>query len=794
MNAPTPKISTDPTTGDLIVDHSPALPAVPEQSGDHFDNLVSDIAPDALDALCNSLTEQVAQDDSGREAFLEMMAKHIELLGISPDDDPSNLDYEDADTSTSTLMLRAFLTYQSKTTAAIIPQPHKVYRAKPAKDLEEIEDLKERQREKTRMDGVIKRVEDFYADYLFFRDQTYQEDTDRIVWDSGLHGMGIRKIYNDHSRERNKTRVEWVPVQNMIFSYDARSTNSGRVTQKIAMSTSDIIRMIKAGQYMSDDLVTQISNDGAVDALTEVQDKVSGLTAPTGTGSSHPVYEIYTDLFLNADPHPLGMARPYVVTVHQPSHRIISIRRNWQPGDPEEKRIEAFVAYIHSPGTRSTQGLGLGQLMGRTTETIRDGQRDALDSGRLQNTPWGWKLAGMSIRNSTERIVPGTLLDIDSPTDDVRKAVQMGQFTGPSPGLIQLIDALKSDGRELGGIATMDFSNFMKSGVPVAPALAALEEGSEFQTSVHRRLYDAHEMEARLVHERMQEVQGGSPVVYGSRALQKGDLIDVELLPAMKPGFVSKQKSIMEAAALKEASQAAPGVLDDRKVTLEYVRALGREDIEDFLLPNPDEAPPPPPVDAVTEYGLALRGQPLMAHMHQNHKAHIDAHNSQLRMIEASGLPVADGERAMAALAAHVVEHHAQMMVVDIASRLGVDPGTFQEGMPPEMEAMVAGGIAEATAAVEAERRPAEPTEESKVAVEQAKGQIRLTEAQMKQRHEAQQAELDRQHERELAQLKEDAETARHDADDDTAVEIAKMKLEDTGSKTIRNVAGASGG
>lgn len=788
-------VTTDPETGDTIIDER-ASGQSPSSTlgGDHFENLVPHMDPSDVDAICSSLTTRLADDEKGQSAFIELMAEHVKLLGVGPESEPDDHTYEASDRSDHPLLLTAMTRFQSKATAAIMPAPNKVCRAVHNVDLGDIKDVREKQKKKTQLRAVEERVEDFYTDYLFRRDQTYKEDTDRIVWECGLHGIGIRKIYNDMSRKRNKTRIEWVPIQNMLFSYDSRSTTRGRISQKIDMPTSDLIRMIRSGQYVADDLVTAVSSEEADDDLTREQDRIAGITPSTGTGSTHRIYEVNTDLFLSIDMHDDGLARPYLVTIHAPSQKIVSIKRNWQQSDPEEKRIESYVAYIYSPGKTANQGLGLGHLVGGVTRSLRRGQRRGLDSAYLQNMPFGYKLSNLSIRNDSQKVIPGTFVDVDSPVDDIGKAISMNMFQGPSQGLMALMERMENAGRELGGIATMDFSQLMGSQI-VAPVLAALEEASEFQTSVHLRLYDAQETEMRLLHDRMQEVYGNKTVVYGAdKVVRPGDLTSVDLVPMMKPGFVSKQKTLIEAQALKEAAAEAPDVVDRRKAQEEYVRALGRTDIDDFIIPPPEEAPPPKPTDALTEYTMILGGKPVAAGYAQNHQAHIDTHTAQMRMIETSQMTVMDGDRAMAALAAHVVDHYSKMMMVDIASRIGIDLSMFEQGIPPEVEGQIAVAIAEATQSVEAERRPPEKQEESKVMLEQVRQRGKISETEMKNRHDAEQKALDRKHALELQRMKEEAETDRQDQDDATALEIARMKASGEAGPQAGNKAGVSAG
>ena len=56
-------------------------------------------------------------------------------------------------------------------------------------------------------------------------------------------------------------------------------------------------------------------------------------------------------------------------------------------------------------------------------------------------------------------------------------------------------------------------------------------------------------------------------------------------------------------------------------------QALGSENIEALLLPEP---PPPAPVDPAQENGAALMGAPLTAFPEQDHAVHIEAHLSFL--------------------------------------------------------------------------------------------------------------------------------------------------------------------
>lgn len=767
---------TDPQTGDLLVLGTP--PVKPYIDVKHFGNLVgTKVSVERAQEICRSLLDRVESDEAARADFISKMTDNMDLLGVGAESDPDDLEYEAADTSDHPLLLTSLLRFTSKALSSLMPLPDMVARAEAAQDFNLIEDDQMRDDARSDVDGAIRRVEAFYTEYLLRGDQTYRQDLDSLLFQCGLHGTGIRKIYNDPTRKRNQTRVEWVPVQDLIVSY-----TSGRIAHRIKMPTSDMIRALKTKVYVGDDLVTT-EEAADEDSLTEKEDEIAGIEKNVAAGGEKTLYEVYTHLFMPEDSNEMRIARPYVVTIHPASHKVISIRRNWQPYDPDELAIESFVVYLFAPGSRATQGMGLGQILGNVTRALRSAQRSGLDAGKLQNMPFGFKLSGMKIRNDSGKIVPGTLLDVDSPTDDIRKAVQPFQFSGVSPGLIQLFQMLQENGRELGGIASIDFAAMMKSGVAAGPAMAAFEESAEFQTAVHRRLYDANATELRLLHDRMQEAVAGRPVSFGDgETLLPDDLKKVRLRPVMRPGQASRQRDLLEAQGIFDAAASMPDIVDRRKAGENYLRALGREDIDDFLLPDPSEIEVVP-LDPASEYGSILNGNPVKAGPAQDHMAHIEAHLSQMRMVQSGQLPVDQGQAALAVLSAHIVEHHALDMVVQVASRMGMQMDAFANGLPPEIERSIAPQIAEITKQLEAERAPPEgEQQESKLQIEQVKGQQAIQKTTLEQQHEREMADLRHKQQMELQEAKDEAALERAIQDDQTAIEIARMPKPNTAS------------
>jgi hypothetical protein len=207
---------------------------------------------------------------------------------------------------------------------------------------------------------------------------------------------------------------------------------------------------------------------------------------------------------------------------------------------------------------------------------------------------------------------------------------------------------------------------------------------------------------------------------------------------------------------------------------LDYLRALGRPNIDDVMKPDPDENPPKP-LDPASEYGQVMKGNPIVAGPAQNHMAHIDAHTAQMQGLQTSNLPVEQGEAAMAILAAHIAEHYAMDTMVKVSAAVGIPLEQFQQGLPPEIEAQIAPQIAAAIQQIEAERAPPQEQEESKTEVEMVKGQNAQALETMKATHAKELETMKARHAQELQKQRDDAEMERSIQDDETAIEIASM-------------------
>jgi len=729
-----PLIEIDPETGDtLLVDETP-LPPAEGMVGPHFVNMADNSPNSNMDLVAAYLTQALDQDAGTRAPMVEEAERMVDVLGVGTEAKPDDYGYENSDTSTHTLLALAHTRFMARTLAEMLP-PDKVVRACSAVDLAQIEDVAQRQQFERIVAAASGRVERFYYDYLMHKLPGYVEGLDRTIWNTGLLGIGHRKIRVDPTRTSTPVSIDDVPVEDLLFSLEDAAFCSQRKTHLINMPASELARLMATGFYRSVDVAG--STGISMSPMTARRDRMLGIQHDYLSGNdTHTLAEVHAELFFEGDRHPAGLARPYVITIHQATQQVLSFRRNWRADDPDERRIQSFIHYVYHPGHRQGSGVGLGQLLGNTAQALTRGQRRAFDAAYLANHPAGFKHSSFTVRNDATRVRPGEFIDVDSPNARISDAIMLHPFKGPDPGLLTLLDSLDRQGKELGGVATMDIDRMFKSGIAAGPAMAAFDQSHEFDTAVHRRIYRAAETEYRLMHRMMRESFGSREVIFGEgERLQPGDLVMTQVKPAMRPGHATRQRRAIEAQAAYDIGKENPEFVDRRATIVNLFSALGVENPEEMMLPKQNEVQP---ADLVSEYGRVMKGEPIRAGVSQNHSAHIEAHLAQIQGLAGSSIPAQAGQMASVALSAHIAEHMAFQLAVDVAAALGIPVEAFQQGIPPEVESQIAPALAQAV--VQIERMRATPGDadvrlqieqiraENKTAIEQMRMNAKIAE------------------------------------------------------------------
>ena len=154
------------------------------------------------------------------------------------------------------------------------------------------------------------------------------------------------------------------------------------------------------------------------------------------------------------DGEPTGIKIPYIVTLEEGTRKILSIRRNYEVGDPMKKKINYFVHFKFLPGL-GFYGFGLIHMIGGLSRTATAALRQLLDAGTLSNLPAGFKMRGIKMRDEAQSIQPGEFRDVDAPGGNLKDAFMMLPFKEPSQTLLQLMGVVVQAGQRFASIADL---------------------------------------------------------------------------------------------------------------------------------------------------------------------------------------------------------------------------------------------------------------------------------------------------------------------------------------------------
>jgi F0F1-type ATP synthase epsilon subunit len=195
---------------------------------------------------------------------------------------------------------------------------------------------------------------------------------------------------------------------------------------------------------------------------------------------------------------------------------------------------------------------------------------------------------------------------------------------------MQLLGFCVEAGQRFASITNMNVGEGNQE-APVGTTMALLEQGTRVMSAVHKRLHYAQKLEFQILARLFSEYLPSEypyQVVGGDQAIKQSDFDDrVDVIPVSDPNFFSMSQRITLAQQELQLVQSNPELHNIKEAYRRMYQALGSENIEALLLPEP---PPPAPVDPAQENGAALMGAPLSAFPEQDHAVHIEAHLSFL--------------------------------------------------------------------------------------------------------------------------------------------------------------------
>jgi len=646
--------------GGVIVNFDQSTEIETERSATQwYSNIADNLDNDSLTFISNEVLDNFQADKDSRGDWESMFERGFDLLGLKLED--ASEPFEGACTAVHPLLIESAVKFQAKASQELFPS------GGPVKS--QILGTQSVQKQEQ-----ANRVQNFMNYQLTEQMPEYFDEMERMLFHLPLIGSAFKKVYYDEHLKRPV--AEFIPIDQFYVSYYASDLRKAdRYTHVIYKNPIDMQRDLDSGIY-SDVELPEATNPTA-SSFASKMDTILGLSS---TGNSDPQYvllEQHVHLDIPDDETEEGEFAPYIVTIEEQSRQILSIRRNYEPDDPnKEKRIH-FVHYRFVPGF-GFYGLGLIHFLGNLTMTATAAMRNLVDAGQFSNLPGGFKAKGVRMVGDNEPIAPGEFKEVEATGIDLSKAIIPLPYKEPSSTLYQMLQFVTTAGQKFADSTEQIVSDAASYG-PVGTTMALIEASSKFFSAIHKRLHKAQRNEFKII---AQIDYDYLPTEYPydvpneSRSIFKKDFDGaVDVVPVSDPNIPSNAHRMMLAnMALQMAQQSPPGMFNLEALNRTILNAANMPNMEEILPPEPK----PQPMDPVSDIMAATKGLPIAAFPGQNHDAHIQVKMAYLQDPINGKNPIM--QRLRPVLEANVQEHS----IMKYQEQMSGVTGVMVEQLPPE--------------------------------------------------------------------------------------------------------------
>ena len=652
------------TEEEVLLDDEMVEPETPEE--DFFANLAEYLDEDDLTKLSTDLTGSIKGDLESRSEWEKTYTDGLKYLGMKFDESRSQ-PFQGSSGVIHPILAEAVTQFQASAYKELLP----------AKGPVKTQIIGMRTAE---TESQAERVQEFMNYYIMNVMQEYDPELDQLLFYLPLAGSAFKKIHFDFVLKRAVSK--FIPPEDLVVPYESPDMFSAeRVTHVISMSRNEIKKQQLSGFYADVDIPEDSYTER--DDIKEEIDDIEGVEPNYTEERNRTIYEVHTILDLKGyedsdeNGEPTGLKLPYIVTIDEQANKVLSIRRNFNPNDPDKNKINYFVQYKFLPGL-GFYGLGLSHMIGGLSKASTSILRQLIDAGTLANLPAGFKARGMRIRDEADPLQPGEFRDIDTTGGSLKENLIPLPIKEPSSVLMQLLALMVDSGKRFVAIADINVGD-MNQAMPVGTTVALLERGTKVMSAIHKRLHYSQRLEFNLLADVFADYlppeydyETGS----GPREIKTSDFDErVDIVPVSDPNIFSQSQRITMAQELLQMVQSAPEVHGPIGIYEAYKRmygALGIDNIESLLQPPPDTTPKP--IDAGLENSGLLLGQPAQAFGPQNHESHIETHQS-LFLTQV----VQENPQFQSIIISHVMQH-LQFLATQVA----------EQQMDPEMQQRIA--------------------------------------------------------------------------------------------------------
>tara|TARA_R110000822_G_scaffold12986_7_gene46724 strand:- start:330 stop:2975 length:2646 start_codon:yes stop_codon:yes gene_type:complete len=629
--------------GSVIVDFSTELgdnPSISYSDPEGFyKNLVSDLDEDDLEDVSNQVINSYEADLESRAEWEDMFSSGLDLLGLKLEE--TNEPFEGACTAVHPLLIESAVSFQSKASSELFPAGGPVKAQVMGKATPEKQDQ-------------ANRVQEYMNYQLTELMPEYFDELERMLFHLPLFGSSFKKMYYDTGLDRPVS--EFVPIDQFVVSNFAVNLRSAdRYTQVLYRSPIQLEREIAGGMYEASD---QLLENPELPNLSTLRTKMNSVTgvSPSSTDfdGQYTLLEQHCYLDIESLEDETELTLPYIVTIDQDSRAVLSIRRNYDPDDPQRKKKLFFTHYRFVPAL-GFYGIGYIHMLGNLTASATSALRSLLDAGQFANLPAGFRAKGVRITGENDPIAPGEFKEVEATGMDLSKSIVPLPYKEPSQTLYQMLNFVTAAGQKFADNTEQVINDSAGYG-PVGTTMALLEASSKFFSAVHKRLHHAQREElkilARINYESMPKNYPFTMAGDEMQILRTDFDGRIDIIPVSDPNVPSSAHRMMMAQmALQMAQQAPPGMYNTEELHRTILKAAHIPNL-DLIIPT---KPQPQPLDPVSDILAASKGMAIRAFSGQDHEAHVKVKMAYMQDPENGANPIM--QRIVPILAANIQEH-----------------------------------------------------------------------------------------------------------------------------------------
>ncbi len=580
------------------------------------------------------------------------------------------------------------------------------------------------------LEAQAERVENWANLYFTEIAEEYYPDNQKMLMWLGIFGCAFRKVYFDQVLGRPTSR--FIRPHDFIVNYGATDLKScWRYTEVVRKDRKTFSEDQKIGLYRDISLLADDNNDDDASNFAKTLDEVEGLSNPNyDKDIEYLFYECHTfldikdienkdyDLTDNESSKDVDF-RPYVVTIHKKTKKILALYRNWQEDDKFYKRKDIYVKYGFAEGL-GFYNLGAAHLIGGLSQACTALLRQTIDGQTLSNFPGGLHVKGLRLEDNNIRVGPTEFIPVDTGGLPIQDSIMMMPYKEPSPAINELKKELEASAAGIMGAANMQIADFNPN-VPVGTTYALLGILHRQSGAIIRSNRDSLNQELKLFFKEFHNSLPDTPYNYdhmgGSGFISRHDFSpSIAMIPVADPHVTTEMQRLMRyQMIIDDAKSSPPGLIDLYTAYRNKYRSMKMSQNEiDELMPPPEETKP---LDPVTENQNLMTGKPVKASIDQDHDSHIVLHNILIND------PMTPPEVKAEAMA-HIQHHNALKFQIQMQGLLGNPMPEDPSEISMEVQNQIAMDLAQKVMAQQQEQQeqmPPPPLDPAAVMLEDVK-------------------------------------------------------------------------